>query len=301
MTLSITKAALITLVITTGSVANADETINATIETDSTLYAMLPERVRDAGQINAVTYAGSAPCDFMEEDGVTFTGWEEDYRQAIGAKLGIAIEPVSIAFSGLIPGVESGRYDFAMQCISETAERVERVNFVTVAISGDGIYRLSDNPDLTDDPLSLCGSTSGAMAGTTYGATVDNIITPNCVSNGLEPITVNEYSSHDAVLLALLSKRIDFIVNDASQKPYIEATAGVELSLTIPEIMPHNYNGMVLRKDDTELAEALAAAAVAILEDGTTEAIMEKWNLSHLVLFEPGINAGTAARADAAQ
>lgn len=293
-------ASVASLALLPADIAVADAEINAGIEADPALHALLPERIRSAGKINVATYAGSAPCDFMEDDGVTFTGWEEDYRQALGKKLGIAMEPVSIAFAGLIPGVESGRYDFAMQCISETPARVEQVNFVNTSISANGIFRLSANEELSEDPLTLCGKTSGALTGTTYGDTVHKVLTPHCTENGKEPIAVQEYASQDAVLLALLSKRIDFIVNDSKAKKYIEENAGVALDVDIPDFMPRFYNGIVVRKDDTELAGALLAGMQAMLNEGITEKVMAKWDLTHIILHEPGINVATRLAAEAA-
>lgn len=272
-----------------GGTARADEEITATVTTDPALHDLLPQKIRDAGVINLATDAHHAPCDFLMEDNKTFTGWEEDFRQALGKKLGITIKPTSIAFDGLIPGVQSGRYDAAMQCISDTPAREEQVDFVDVSISSNGIYAL-ETSDVTEDPLSLCGLKSGNQTGTTYGQTVSNILSPYCVEQGKEPIAKNEFGSQDATILALLSGRVDFLVNDASSAKYIRANAKKPLKLVVPDILPRWVNGIVVQKGDTELAEALLAGTQAILEEGTYDKVMEKWDLQHIILREPGIN-----------
>lgn len=272
-----------------GGIARADQAINQSVTADPALHAMLPQKIRDAGVINLATDAHHAPCDFFEEDNKTFTGWEEDFRQALAKKLGITIKPVSIAFDGLIPGVQSGRYDAAMQCISDTVAREEQVDFVDVSISTNGIYAL-ESSGVADDPLSLCGLRSGSQTGTTYGQTVSNLLSPYCVEHGKEPIAKNDFGSQDATVLALLSGRVDFLVNDASSAKYIREHSQKPIKLLVPKILPQWVNGIVLKKGSDELAEALLAGTKAILADGTYDKIMQKWDLQPIILREPGIN-----------
>lgn len=54
--------------------------------------------------------------------------------------LGVEIEQESIQFDGLIPGVQSGRYDAAMECISDNEERREVVQFVNNAYGMNGLW-----------------------------------------------------------------------------------------------------------------------------------------------------------------
>lgn len=269
--------------------AFADDAINATVKADPALHAMLPQKVRDAGYITLATDAHHPPCDFMMEDNKTFTGWEEDFRQALAKKLGIEIRPVSIAFDGLIPGVQSGRYDAAMQCISDTAVREKQVDFVDVSLSTNGIYAI-EGSKVSADPLTLCGLKSGSQSGTTYGQTVENVLSPYCVKNGKPPIQKLEYGSQDATILALLSGRVDFLVNDASSAKYIRTHSQKPLSLSVPDILEKWVNGIVLPKGSDELANALLAGTKALLADGTYDKVMEKYDLKAIILREPGIN-----------
>lgn len=269
--------------------AHADDAINATVTTDAALHDMLPKKIKDAGFINLATDAHHPPCDFLMEDNKTFTGWEEDFRQALGKKLGIEIRPTSIAFDGLIPGVQSGRYDAAMQCISDTLVREKQVDFVDVSLSTNGIYAL-ESSNVTADPLSLCGLKSGSQSGTTYGQTVENVLSPYCVKNGKPPIERMEFNSQDATILAMLSGRVDFLVNDASSAKYIREHAQKPLKLVVPDILEKWVNGIVLPKGSDELANALLAGTKALLADGTYDKVMEKYDLKAIILREPGIN-----------
>ncbi|HEY0275736.1 MAG TPA: ABC transporter substrate-binding protein [Paenirhodobacter sp.] len=275
--------------IAVAGVARADEAVNATITTDPALHALLPAKVRESGVITLATDAHHAPCDFLMEDNKTFTGWEEDYRQALAKKLGITIKPVSIAFDGLIAGVQSGRYDLAMKCISDTPVREQQVDFVDMSLSSNGVYALATS-NVTEDPKSLCGLRAGSQTGTTYGQTVSNVLSPYCEKNGLKPIEKLEFGSQDATVLALLSGRVDFLVNDVSSAKYIRYNSTKELKVLVPDIIEKWVNGIVVQKGNDELSKALLAGAQAILADGSYDKIMEKWDLKPLILREPGIN-----------
>ena len=273
--------------------ALADPAINASVTTDPALHALLPTAIQSSGVIRVATDAHHAPCDAMEEDNVTFTGWEEDLRQALGKKLGVKMVPSSIEFSGLIPGVQSGRYDMASQCISDTPAREQQVDFVDINISVNGIFALKDSK-VTSDPLSLCGMTSGAQVGTTYGDSVRNLLSPNCVAHGKAAIETHDFGSQDATLLALLSGRVDFLVNDAAAENYISAHSSRPIKVLVPDILPKRNDGIVLKKGNDQLAKALLAGTQALLKDGTYQKIMEKWHLTSIILTTPGINLGSA-------
>ena len=77
------------------------------IQPDPALKALLPKKIQDSGVISLATDAHYPPCEIFAEDNKTMIGYEPDTWNAIAKKLGVKIEPVSIAFDGLLPGVVS--------------------------------------------------------------------------------------------------------------------------------------------------------------------------------------------------
>jgi polar amino acid transport system substrate-binding protein len=276
------------------SAAYADDAITAGVSTDAKLHSMLPKDIIASGEIKLGTDAHYPPCESFASDNVTMVGWEPDFWEALGKKLDVKFAPSSIDFDGLIPGVQSGRYDTAMECISDTPVREQQVSFVDLSISVNGIFAL-EGSKVTNDPLSYCGLKTAAQTGTTFGESVDKVLTPYCLQHGKPAIKKSEFANEDATLLALLSGRVDFVVNDASSAAEIKKHSPRPIVLYTPDILPHQVDGFVLRKADTQLAAALLAGTKALLADGTFDKIMAKWDLSALELKAPGINVGSSA------
>lgn len=269
--------------------ALADDAITASVKTDPALHAMLPKSVQDSGIIKLATDAHYPPCESFAADNVTMIGWEPDLWDALAKKLGVKVKAESINFDGLIPGVQSGRYDTAMECISDTLEREKQVTFVDLSISINGIFALGSSP-ITDDPLSLCGLKSGAQKGTTFVQSVTELLSPLCVKKGKPPIATNEFASADAAVLALLSGRVDFLVDDASVAAYIKKQSSKPVKLIVLDVMPKQIDGFVVKKDNSELADALLAGTKALMDEGVYDHIFDKWDIAALKLKTPGIN-----------
>lgn len=261
-----------------------------TLKAEDALHALLPEKIQKAGKIVIVTDAHYPPCQYFAEDNETIVGYEPDLWKAITEKLGITYEAKSIDFAGLIPGVESGRYDVASECISDNLEREQRVTFVDHAYASGAVFTLESDTSITEDPDTLCGKTVAIQQGFDFVNVVNEVMTPACTKKGLDPITVNQYPSGDATLLALYSKRVDFVLNSAAAADEIQKRAPEPIRVVPNKYLPKYYNGMVVKKDNEQLAKALLAGLKAVHEEGVYDKVMAKWNISVLSLKEPGIN-----------
>jgi len=274
-----------------------DEAVGAGIPAlskDQSLHDLLPEKIKSAGKIAIVTDAHYPPCQYFATDNKTIIGYEPDLWKAITEKLGVTYTVESIDFAGLIPGVEGGRYDMAAECISDNAKRQERVTFVDDAFATGAVFTLQSNTTITPDPDTLCGLTVGVQQGFDFVNVVNDAMTPHCAAKGLKPVAINEYPSGDAVLLALYSKRVDFVLNDIAATEEIKKRAPQPIRVVENKYLPKFYNGMVVKKDNKALADALLAALKAVDAEGAYDKIMAKWEILPLALGEPGINLATS-------
>jgi polar amino acid transport system substrate-binding protein len=250
---------------------------------------LLPDDIRRSGAIIIATDAEYPPCESLAADNKTVVGFDPDLWTAIGQKLGVRITTVPTTFSGLISGVESGRYTLAMSCISDSVEREQRVLFVDYAFATSAIYTLASNKKISSDSLSLCGLKTAAEAGTDSVASL-NLMSAHCVKNRRPPIAISQFPSANAMFNALVSNRVDFVLDDIASANLIRAQVPIGIRIVYSNLLPRLYTGMIVQKQARKLANALLFGLKAIQADGAYGRIMQTWRLASLQLNEPGFN-----------
>ncbi len=276
-----------------GLAAETPSTPMPTLKADPALNAMLPEAIRKAGVIQLATDAQYPPCESFAEDGKTIVGWEPDIWNAMAQKLGVELEVSSIAFAGLIPGVQSKRFDMAMECMADTVEREKVVTFINVAFIIAGVVALENDTRIGDDPGTLCGLKVGGQEGTTHIDNVKNLLNPYCEKQGKPLIEIVNFPSAAAAQVALYSGRVDFITYELIGASELKRKAPKPIKVIPMDIFPRKYNGMIVDKDNMELAEALLEALKAVHKEGVYDLVMKKWEIEAIRLDEPGINLTT--------
>ena len=265
-----------------------------TLQGDPKLNAMLPENIRKSGVVKLATDAHYPPCESFAEDNKTMVGWEPDFWNALGQVMGVKVEAESVAFAGLIPGVASGRYDIAMECIADNPEREKQVMFVDVIFARSAAYTVESNTTITNDPLSFCGLRTATQQGTNFVESVETIMSPHCEKNGKAKIENSLFPSVDATLLALYAGRVDFVLNNAMSVNELKKKAPKPIRVIEVPLLPKRYVGIVINKDNKQLADALLEGTKALHASGVYDQIIDRWDLHLLKLPEPGINLATA-------
>ncbi|MGB4135527.1 MAG: ABC transporter substrate-binding protein [Microbacterium sp.] len=256
------------------------------------LHALLPDSVRESGKLIVATDANYPPCDFTNEDG-EIDGYNHDFLMGIAEKLGVTVEQESIAFDGLIPGVQGGKYLAAMECISDRAERQEQVMFIDNAYATSGVLTLAKNPaKVSENPLSLCGVKVGLHGGTDH-ITDEQRYSANCEKHGEPRLVPTEFPDATAVNTALQSGRIEASFINLTTGAWQEKQTDGAVKIFASPLMPKVYNGIIVAHESEDLAKAFQGALEKMIEDGSYQEVLEKWNLSELALLEPGINLAT--------
>lgn len=246
--------------------------------------------------LTLATDANYPPCEYFEEGSTEMVGFEPDIWNAVAKEIGVTLKVENTDFDSLIPGVQSGRYDLAMECISDRAERQEQVTFLDFIYAEVSVITTASysGPINDTDPLSICGETMGAQTGFDTLSIIKDEINPACVAAGKSEVVIKEFSDAAATYNALYSNRIDFVVQDTAAAAYLNKSAPVDLVIHHNEKLPKLYLGIIFAKDNTELQQAWKEGLEAIIANGTYAEILKKWDISDLALDEPGINLATS-------
>lgn len=274
-----------------GSSPGDDEMSSADVIPE--LHALLPQQVRDSGVLTVATDPQYPPCDFINDSG-DIDGFNHDLLMAIAPRLGVKIEQQAISFDGLLPGVQSGRFTAAMECITDNAERQKTVKFVDYAYATKSILTTADNTKgIAENPLSICGLHAGVQTGTEFVSDVE-LFTRNCEAAGRAPVRVTHFPSAGDQNTALQSDRIDFALTNTSTGTWQARVSNNAFEVIANPLLSRTYVGIVVGLDADDTAEALLGALEAIIEDGTYAKVMQEWDVEADSLHEPGINLATA-------
>ena len=255
---------------------------------------LLPAKYREAGVIKVVTDAKYVPFQYLDESG-KMVGFEVDLWDAMAEKLGVKLEVTSVAFDSLIPGVQSGRWDMAMEGITDNAERQKVVSFVDYGYTTSSAYVLEGSA--ATDHLGLCGLNGAAQSGTEWVGMIQKEMAEACAAAGKPAPTVSEFGTNEATLLSVYSGRTDFVLTSAASAQEIQKAAPKPVRVIAMPILARMPSGIAFRKDEADFGEALLAALKEVRADGTYAQIYEKWAVQPMMMdHEPGINLATVPK-----
>jgi polar amino acid transport system substrate-binding protein len=236
---------------------------------------MVPSALRQAGVIKVGTDSTYAPDEFLSSDGKTVQGFDIDLFNAVAAKLGLRTSYESAKFDSIIPGVQSGKYDFAVSSFTVNADREKVVEMVSYFSSGiQWAQKSGGSLSSIDD---ACGKHIAAQTGTIE---VDdlNARSKTCTKAGKPAISIDSYQGQDEATAAVVNGKDDAMSADSQVTAYaIQQTGGQLAPLgSIYQAAPYGY---VIKKGEKTLAEAVANALNALIGDGSYKAILDHWGV----------------------
>jgi polar amino acid transport system substrate-binding protein len=265
------------------------ETTAAAPTVDEALAAKVPDAIKSDGKVLIGVDASYAPNEFLDADGKTVVGWDVDLFNAVAAKLGLKTEWQSATFDAIIPGVQSGKYEMGISSFTINDERKQQVNMVSYFSAGTQWGTKKGNPTGIQ-PDNACGKKVAVQTNTVQDTDdLSSVRQKQCKSDGKPAITIDRYQRQDQATAAVVSGKDDAMLADSPVLAYaVKQTNGqLELLGDIYDAAPYGY---VIKKDQTEFAQAVADAVAALITDGTYKTILEKWGVEAGAITDPAVN-----------
>lgn len=201
-----------------------------------------------------------------QSDTGELVGFDIDLMNAIGEQAGVPIEFESLPFDGLIPALQAGTIEAAISGMTITEERAETVDFSRPYFrAGLAIAIAEDNTEISSlDTLE--GKTIAVQIGTT-GAEM---------AGSVKDAKVSTFDSAPLALQELANGNADAVINDAPATLDAIATGNIGGIKVVGELVTEEFYGIAMPKDSENL-DALNTALNELLENGTYDAIYEKW------------------------
>jgi polar amino acid transport system substrate-binding protein len=258
------------------------------------LKDLLPDNIRSAGVLKVLTDPEFNPISYYKSGSTTdIIGSDPDILRAIGTKLGIEVQFEPTAFTGMIPGVQSGRADLAGGGLTDTAVREDTVSFVDDFQLGElYVVKAGNAAGASTDLLSVCGKKIAFTIGAQSATDVQNL-SAKCTAAGKPAMQGVGVSDVNATLLSVRSGRVDVSFYDDLGFDSVNKAANNELQAFEIADWPVQYWGFAIGKDNTELGTALLSGLKATIDDGTYASILKTYGLESNALPDPGVNLTT--------
>ncbi|WMS44033.1 transporter substrate-binding domain-containing protein [Acuticoccus sp. MNP-M23] len=195
-------------------------------------------------------------------------GFNVDLANAVGEKLGVEMDITATQWSGLLPALQAGTYDFIVAPTTVTEERAESLLFTEGYLNTDFQFVVKAGHEPVTDLKQFAGKTIAVNKGSVYDSW----------ARELEPEigwTVESYGTNADAVQAVISGRADANVAGNTASQWL-AKKSPELDISYNFVTGKVW-AMPFRKDDAATRDKVEAALECLKLDGTMAALSEKW------------------------
>lgn len=238
------------------AVETAEPTDTATVATVSTV---------EAGKFICAMSGEYRPFNFFDDTN-TLVGFDVDICRAIADELDLEAAPVTGAFTTLIAGLKSDRFDAIVGSMANTEERRKEVNFTDpYYATGASLFVRSDSPitDVTD----LADANLGVALGTTFETYARTL-------TGVGEITT--YQATVDALRDLDAGRVDAVISQGFIGKFLANSADLKVK-SVGDVLLPDIAAIPVNKENPALLAAINTALQAIHDDGTYTKISMDW------------------------
>ncbi|MBB4227303.1 transporter substrate-binding domain-containing protein [Rhizobium mongolense] len=217
----------------------------------------------------------SYPPFFAKDASGEWQGWEIDLMNAVCEQMKEKCSIVEVSWDGLIPALQSKKFDVIWSSMSNTAERSKVIDFT------DKYY---NTPSTLIGPKDQKpGATADDVKDKTLGIQVSTIQSEYYKKYFADVADEKTYQTLDEAFQDLAAGRIDYVFGDSlALDAFLKSDAGKDCCVKMgdvaddEEILGAGVSGG-LRKEDSELKAKLNAAIAAVRASGKYGEITKKY------------------------
>ena len=256
------------------------------VKKDDAIAKMLPDYVTKDGKLTIGMDTSYAPAEFLAADGKTPVGFDVDIAKALAGVFGLEADPETANFDSIIPAV-GAKYDIGISSFTVTKERLEAVDFVSHFNAGSAWAVKKGNPNKVDTS-DLCGK-KVAVQTATMQETAANKMAKQCKADGKAEMDVISSKLQTDVTTNVVTGKADVFYADSPVAGYAIAQTDGELE-TLGKTEGIAPEGIVVKKGDQQMDEALQKALQKLIDDGTYMKILKYWGVQNGAISKPEIN-----------
>ena len=227
----------------------------------------LLDQVKARGTLRIGCEGTFPPFDSKDTKTGELVGYDVDIAKAIAAKLGVKPEFVTTEWSGIIAGLQAGKFDVIVNQVGATDARKQVLDFSPAyTYSGAELIQRKNDDRQFKSLEDLKGHKLGVGLGTNY---MD-------MAKAVGGIDIKTYPGAPEYLRDLAASRLDAALNDRLMVAYLLKNAqlplrpGAMVGSAPPSAIP-------FKKGNPKFAKAIDDAMTQLEADGTFAKISDKW------------------------
>ena len=231
------------------------------------------DAIKQRGFMTVATEDDYQPFEFTKDG--TPTGYDQELLEAFGKTIPFKIRQDIIPWTGILPGVSTGKYDAAVTAILVTAERMKVLDFCSPVVETIDHYLRRKGDTKTAAIKDLSGLPLGVEAGSAMLKLLPQLAEMLKATGGTLGKVV-EYQGYPEAYQDLALGRIDYVVNTklsldsiAASKPNVFEVGGA--------VSKPTFIAWAVQKGNTDLLKLLNDFLLGARKDGTMYALQEKW------------------------
>lgn len=236
------------------------------------------DRVIEAGVLRVANPQTSPPYSFRDDDD-QLQGFDVDFANEIGDRLGLEIEFIQGKFDTFIPGLQTDRWDVVVAGQAITEERRRQVDFsLPYRVSAVTVFLGADDPSQVTELDDLAGKRIAVLAGSSDVERAESVPDAELVT----------YDNATLALTDLSRGRVDAYIGSRFAGTYFAEQYELDVAATDLELALEQ-NAMSMAKGEDELREEMDRLVREMTDDGTIAELSTKW-------FGPGEDVTDAVR-----
>lgn len=228
--------------------------------------ADLLDQVKERGTLRIGIEGTYPPFNSRDAQG-ELVGYDVDVAKAVATQLGVKPEFIATEWSGIIAGLQAGKFDVIVNQVGITPARQQMLDF-----SKPYTYSVAQLIQRKNDtrPFKSLNDLKGKELGVSLGSNY------NEMAKSAPGVDVKTYPGAPEYLRDLVAGRIDAALNDRLMLAYLLKTTA--LPLRPSGVLGQQVRvGIPFRKGNPKFAKAIDSALAQLEAHGTLSRISDKW------------------------
>ncbi|MGH8859231.1 MAG: transporter substrate-binding domain-containing protein, partial [Polaromonas sp.] len=227
----------------------------------------LLDTVKQKGVLKVAVEGTYPPFNYRNADN-QLDGFDVAVAKLVAAKMGLKVEFVATEWSGIIAGLQAGKFDVIVNQVGITPQRKQTLDFSQPYVYSAPQLILREGDKRSFKSLEeFKGKKLGVSLGSNYAD----------MAKSVPGIDVKVYPGAPEYLSDLAASRIDAALNDRLMLAYLIKTSRLPLQAG-PEIGGGQEEvGIPFRKGNPKFAKAIEDALTSLRQDGTLRKLSMQW------------------------